>query len=353
MVATPANERRNSTLPATTPVQKPSRTSPLRLIARLLPTRALRRLRLGVGAAEAALQVVEDEARPSAPGRSSPRSANPVADDEDAALDVEASSCVTLPLTSERQRPLEQVCAAPANARAAASSPSVEPRRSPPGRRERQLRSATRSRSDRRVPGRRPSRLRLTRVQTSTCASESGPSSPSSSPTAAPTSPRWWPTSPCSRSCRSLPLAVTPRSRPPRRRVGLPREGAERAFPSSSLESILSLVHQVQDNAATLGSSAASPPLVVDLALQCAGVAFNIVYGRPNRSFLQGKGSRRFSWPRPLIVALHRPPGGALGVEVLKRYAPGFVGSEVAAYVLSIAVSLLGVFAFVLARTGC
>jgi membrane protein len=40
---------------------------------------------------------------------------------------------------------------------------------------------------------------------------------------------------------------------------------------------------------------------------------------------------------------------GALGVEVLKRYAPGFAGSSVAAYILSIAVSLLGVFVFVLA----
>ena len=40
---------------------------------------------------------------------------------------------------------------------------------------------------------------------------------------------------------------------------------------------------------------------------------------------------------------------GALGVEVVKRYAPGFAGNSVAAYILSIAVSLLGVFVFVLA----
>jgi membrane protein len=39
---------------------------------------------------------------------------------------------------------------------------------------------------------------------------------------------------------------------------------------------------------------------------------------------------------------------GALGVEVLKRYAPGFVGNYVTAYVVSIAVSLGGVFVFVL-----
>ncbi len=40
---------------------------------------------------------------------------------------------------------------------------------------------------------------------------------------------------------------------------------------------------------------------------------------------------------------------GALGVEVVKRYAPGFAGNYIAAYVLSVAVSVLGVFAFVLA----
>ena len=40
---------------------------------------------------------------------------------------------------------------------------------------------------------------------------------------------------------------------------------------------------------------------------------------------------------------------GALGVEVVKRYAPGFAGNSIAAYVLSIAVSVVGVFVFVLA----
>ena len=40
---------------------------------------------------------------------------------------------------------------------------------------------------------------------------------------------------------------------------------------------------------------------------------------------------------------------GALGVEVLKREAPGFVSNAVVAYVVSIAVSLVGVFGFLLA----
>src|SRR6266480_4453771 len=64
-----------------------------------------------------------------------------------------------------------------------------------------------------------------------------------------------------------------------------------RAFPSSSLKSILSLVHQVQDNAATLGIVGGVALLWSSLSLFSAlESAFNIVYGRPNRSFLHGKG---------------------------------------------------------------
>ncbi len=44
---------------------------------------------------------------------------------------------------------------------------------------------------------------------------------------------------------------------------------------------------------------------------------------------------------------------GALGVEVLKQYAPGFVSSSGVAYVVSVAVSLLGVFVFLFAVYRC
>jgi uncharacterized BrkB/YihY/UPF0761 family membrane protein len=40
---------------------------------------------------------------------------------------------------------------------------------------------------------------------------------------------------------------------------------------------------------------------------------------------------------------------GSVGAEVLKREAPGFVSNAIVAYVVSIAVSLLGVFVFLLA----
>ena len=67
-----------------------------------------------------------------------------------------------------------------------------------------------------------------------------------------------------------------------------------RAFPGSSVKSILSLVHRVQDNAATLGIVGGVFLLWSSLSLFSAlESALNIVYGRPNRSFLKGKARRR------------------------------------------------------------
>jgi membrane protein len=123
-----------------------------------------------------------------------------------------------------------------------------------------------------------------------------------------------------------------------------------RAFPSSSLQSILSLVHQVQDNAATLGIVGGVALLWSSLSLFSAlESAFNIVYGRPNRPFLKGKGIAAVVMLATVTTLFVSLVIGALGVEVVKRYAPGFAGSSAAAYVLSIAVSLVGVFVFVLA----
>jgi membrane protein len=123
-----------------------------------------------------------------------------------------------------------------------------------------------------------------------------------------------------------------------------------RAFPSSSLQSILSLVHQVQDNAATLGIVGGVALLWSSLSLFSAlESAFNIVYGRPNRPFLKGKGIAAVVMLATVTTLFVSLVIGALGVEVVKRYAPGFAGSSGVAYVLSIAVSLLGVFVFVLA----
>jgi membrane protein len=122
-----------------------------------------------------------------------------------------------------------------------------------------------------------------------------------------------------------------------------------RAFPTSSLASILTLVHRVQDNAATLGIVGGVALLWSSLSLFSAlESAFNIVYGKPNRSWLHGKGVALVLMVGTITTLFASLVIGALGVEVVKRYAPGFVSNYVVAYVVSIAVSLVGVFVFVL-----
>jgi membrane protein len=123
-----------------------------------------------------------------------------------------------------------------------------------------------------------------------------------------------------------------------------------RAFPTSSLQSIVTLVHRVQDNAATLGIIGGVALLWSSLSLFSAlESAFNIVYGKPNRSFLHGKGVALVVMVGTITTLFASLVVGSIGVEFVKRYAPGFVSNYVVAYVVSIAVSLVGVFVFVLA----
>jgi YihY family inner membrane protein len=122
-----------------------------------------------------------------------------------------------------------------------------------------------------------------------------------------------------------------------------------RAFPGSSLKSILTLVHRVQDNATALGIIGGIGLLWSSLSLfSSLESAFNIVYGRPNRPFLRGKGIAAAIMVSSLVTLFASLVVGALGVEALKQYAPGFVSNQAVAYALSIAVSLLGVFVFLL-----
>jgi membrane protein len=123
-----------------------------------------------------------------------------------------------------------------------------------------------------------------------------------------------------------------------------------RAFPGSSVKGILSLVHKVQDNAATLGIVGGVFLLWSSVSLFSAlESALNIVYGRQNRSFLKGKAVAASVMVGSIVTLFISLVVGAFGVEVLKRYTPGFVGNGIVAYVVSIAVSLLGVFLFLLA----
>ena len=63
-----------------------------------------------------------------------------------------------------------------------------------------------------------------------------------------------------------------------------------KAFPQSSVDGIVKVVRSVQDNAATLGVIGAVFVGWTSLSLfSVLESAFNIVYGKPNRSFLHGK----------------------------------------------------------------
>ena len=123
-----------------------------------------------------------------------------------------------------------------------------------------------------------------------------------------------------------------------------------RAFPGSSVKSILTLVHRVQDNAATLGIIGGVALIWSSLSLfSSLESAFNIVYGRPNRRFLHGKGLAASVMVGGVVTLFASLVVGAIGVEAIKQYAPSWVSGGVVAYALSIAVSLLGVFLFLFA----
>jgi len=123
----------------------------------------------------------------------------------------------------------------------------------------------------------------------------------------------------------------------------------EHTLPGTPIERIISLVHTVQDNAAALGLIGGAALLWTSLSLfSVLESAFNIVYGRPNRSFLHGKGIASVLMVGTLVTLFVALLAGSLGVAALRDYAhaPGFVSNSATAYIVSIAVSMAGVFVF-------
>src|SRR3954447_23632745 len=103
------------------------------------------------------------------------------------------------------------------------------------------------------------------------------------------------------------------------------------ALPGTPIDRIVGLVHSVQDNAAALGIVGGVALLWTSLSLFSAlESAFNIVYGRPNRSFLHGKGIAAMFMVATITPLFASIVVGALGVEVVKRYAPGFAANTAA-----------------------
>lgn len=121
----------------------------------------------------------------------------------------------------------------------------------------------------------------------------------------------------------------------------------KKTLPGTPIERIIDLVHTVQDNAAALGIVGGGALLWTSLSLfSVLESAFNIVYGRPNRSFLHGKGLASILMVGSLVTLFVALLAGSLGVSALQEYAPGFIGNKATAYTLSILVSLIGVFFF-------
>jgi membrane protein len=122
----------------------------------------------------------------------------------------------------------------------------------------------------------------------------------------------------------------------------------QHALPDAPVGDIVALVRQVQDNAATLGIVGGAFLLWTSLSLfSVLESAFNIVYGKPNRSFLHGKAVASILMLGSLVTLFVALLVGSLGVAFLRHYTPDAIDNDVSAYLATLAVSSIGVFVFV------
>jgi len=123
----------------------------------------------------------------------------------------------------------------------------------------------------------------------------------------------------------------------------------KRAFPGSSVSSIVAVVREVQRNAAALGVVGAVALAWTSLSLfSVLESAFNIVYRRPNRPFLRGKALAFAFMLASLVTLFVGLLVGSIGFDLLQRHAPGVVGNPALAYTLPVVVSAVAVFVFLL-----
>lgn len=121
-------------------------------------------------------------------------------------------------------------------------------------------------------------------------------------------------------------------------------------FPGVSLNRIVAVVAAVQDNARTLGLVGAVALLWSSLSLFSAlESAYNIVYDRPNRSFLRGKALASVSMVVLLIVLFTGLGVGTLGTDLLRRDAPSVLASHWVSLGLTVLFSGVALFLFLFA----
>ncbi len=119
-----------------------------------------------------------------------------------------------------------------------------------------------------------------------------------------------------------------------------------RSLPGVPIIRIVGLVNTVRSNAAAIASIGGIVLLWTALSFfSVLESAFNIVYGRPNRTFLRGKLLALVLMIGSLVTLFVALLAGSVGFAVLREYVPVFSDSLVA-YALSIGVSTVGVLAF-------
>ncbi|MET0260675.1 MAG: YihY/virulence factor BrkB family protein [Gaiellaceae bacterium] len=124
----------------------------------------------------------------------------------------------------------------------------------------------------------------------------------------------------------------------------------KRAFPGSSISSIVHTVREIERHATALGILGGAALLWTSLSLfSVLESAFNIVYGQPNRSFLRGKLLAVALMLLSLVILFVGLLVGSFGFDLLKRYAGGVASNSYVAYGVSVVVSLAAVFVFLVA----
>jgi membrane protein len=121
----------------------------------------------------------------------------------------------------------------------------------------------------------------------------------------------------------------------------------QKIFPGASISSIVAVIRTIQNNATSLGILGAAFLLWSSLSFfSVLESAFNIVYGRPNRAFLRGKALAVVFMLASLVTLFTGLVIGGIGAQLLNRFAPGLLGNAVVANVLSVVVSTIAIFVF-------
>jgi membrane protein len=121
----------------------------------------------------------------------------------------------------------------------------------------------------------------------------------------------------------------------------------QKVFPGASISSIVTVIRTIQSNATSLGLVGGGFLLWSSLSLfSVLESAFNLVYDRPNRPFLHGKALAVLFMLASLVTLFAGLLIGGIGAHLLNRFAPGFLGNSVVAYALSVLVSTIAVFGF-------